>query len=117
MQVSPYVNLQCCIGGQWVDADNGTTLDCFDTGSGKWLGVAPKMGAEDTRRAVLAAQKALPRRHSKITGERELGREGKKDWLEDYMAVQYLCMGIRCWPAPDVKLSSGKQCAPQRREP
>ena len=55
-----FLKQQCYIDDQWVDADSGATMDVTDPGSGKELGTVPKMGAEETRRAILAAGKALP---------------------------------------------------------
>jgi len=61
---------QCFIGGEWCDADSGATLEVTDPGLGKAMGTVPKMGTEETRRAIEAAQAALPAWRAKTAGER-----------------------------------------------
>ncbi len=51
---------QCCIDGEWVDADGGETIAVDNPATGEELGAAPRMGAAETRRAILAADRALP---------------------------------------------------------
>src|ERR1700756_415679 len=51
---------QCYIDGEWVDAYNRATIPVKDPASGETIGTVPKMGAEETRRAIEAADKALP---------------------------------------------------------
>ncbi|WP_371365861.1 NADP-dependent succinate-semialdehyde dehydrogenase [Pseudomonas sp. QL9] len=51
---------QAYIDGAWVDADNGQTLAVTNPATGELLGSVPKMGAAETRRAIEAADKALP---------------------------------------------------------
>jgi succinate-semialdehyde dehydrogenase/glutarate-semialdehyde dehydrogenase len=65
-----FLKQQCYIDGQWCDADSGATLEVTDPGSGKPLGTVPKMGAGETRRAIEAAEKALPAWRAKTAGER-----------------------------------------------
>jgi len=48
------------IGGQWVGADDGAMLPVFDPASGEQLATAPRCGAVETRRAIAAAEAALP---------------------------------------------------------
>ena len=50
---------QCYLNGSWQDADSGETLDVTNPASGEKLGTVPKMGAEETRRAIEAAEKAF----------------------------------------------------------
>jgi succinate-semialdehyde dehydrogenase/glutarate-semialdehyde dehydrogenase len=47
-------------GGQWVAADNGATLAVRDPASGSLLAKVPDCGAPETRRAIAAADAALP---------------------------------------------------------
>jgi succinate-semialdehyde dehydrogenase / glutarate-semialdehyde dehydrogenase len=61
---------QCYIDGQWQDADSGGTLAVTNPATGETLGTVPKMGAEETRRAVAAADCAWPSWRSKTAGER-----------------------------------------------
>ncbi|MGE8065471.1 aldehyde dehydrogenase family protein, partial [Pseudomonas sp. NPDC089569] len=51
---------QAFIDGAWVDADNGLTIKVNNPATGEILGTVPKMGAAETRRAIEAADKALP---------------------------------------------------------
>src|ERR1700677_156410 len=51
---------QAYIDGDWVDADNGATLEVTNSSTGVVLGVAPNMGADEAQRAIAAADRALP---------------------------------------------------------
>ncbi|MHB0766351.1 NADP-dependent succinate-semialdehyde dehydrogenase [Stutzerimonas sp. NM35] len=51
---------QAYIDGAWLDADEGLTLKVNNPASGDILGTVPKMGAAETRRAIEAAERALP---------------------------------------------------------
>ena len=51
---------QCYIDGAWVDADGGETIAVDNPATGERLGTAPRMGAAETRRAIAAADRALP---------------------------------------------------------
>jgi len=51
---------QACLDGQWVGADNGATLAVHNPADGSLLGQVPRMGAAETRRAIAAAERALP---------------------------------------------------------
>jgi len=51
---------QALIDGVWSDADNGQTLAVTNPATGAALGTVPKMGAVETRRAIEAANHALP---------------------------------------------------------
>ena len=53
---------QCFINGEWCDADGGETIDVTNPASGAKLGTVPKMGADETARAIAAAEAALPAR-------------------------------------------------------
>ncbi|RDI75515.1 SSADH: succinate-semialdehyde dehydrogenase [Gaiella occulta] len=48
------------IDGRWVDADSGATFPVVDPASGETIAEVPRMGAAETRRAIEAAQRALP---------------------------------------------------------
>ncbi|MCL2524857.1 MAG: NAD-dependent succinate-semialdehyde dehydrogenase [Betaproteobacteria bacterium] len=48
------------IGGQWVGADDGATLTVVDPASGESLATVPRCGGGETRRAIAAAEAALP---------------------------------------------------------
>ena len=48
------------IGGQWVDADDGSRLPVLDPANGQTLASVPLCGASETRRAIAAADAAWP---------------------------------------------------------
>ncbi|VVD64525.1 succinate-semialdehyde dehydrogenase [Pandoraea horticolens] len=50
---------KCFIGGQWVDADDGHTLDVTNPADGTVLGSVPRAGQSETRRAIDAAHAAF----------------------------------------------------------
>jgi succinate-semialdehyde dehydrogenase/glutarate-semialdehyde dehydrogenase len=70
MGYSDFLKQQCYIDGKWCDADSGGTIDVTDPGSGKKLGTIPRMGTDETRRAIEAAEAALPAWRAKTAGER-----------------------------------------------
>lgn len=51
---------QCYLGGNWANADSGETFEVFNPADGTRLGLVPKMGAAETRRAIEAAGAAYP---------------------------------------------------------
>jgi succinate-semialdehyde dehydrogenase/glutarate-semialdehyde dehydrogenase len=51
---------QCYVDGAWCDADSGATIDVSNPATGAVLGTVPKMGADETRRAIEAANRAWP---------------------------------------------------------
>jgi succinate-semialdehyde dehydrogenase/glutarate-semialdehyde dehydrogenase len=61
---------QCYVDGEWVGADGGGTIAVTDPASGETLGSVPRMGAEETRRAIEAANRALPAWRAKTAKER-----------------------------------------------
>jgi succinate-semialdehyde dehydrogenase / glutarate-semialdehyde dehydrogenase len=61
---------QCYIDGVWVDALNRGTIPVTNPATGEILGTVPRMGAEETRQAIAAADKALPAWRAKTAKER-----------------------------------------------
>lgn len=51
---------QAMIDGQWRDAPNGDVIAVTNPANGEQLGSVPKMGADETREAIEAANRALP---------------------------------------------------------
>jgi succinate-semialdehyde dehydrogenase/glutarate-semialdehyde dehydrogenase len=51
---------QASVGGSWVDADDGASFDVVDPATLETLASVPRMRAAETRRAIEAAQEALP---------------------------------------------------------
>ncbi|WP_129127497.1 NADP-dependent succinate-semialdehyde dehydrogenase [Geomonas oryzae] len=62
----------CFINGAWSAADSGETIDVTNPATGEKLGTIPKMGAAETRRAIEAAQAALPAWRAKTAQERSV---------------------------------------------
>ena len=58
------------INGQWVEADNKSTISVTNPATGKVIGTVPNMGAAETRRAIDFANQALPAWRSKTAKER-----------------------------------------------
>jgi 1-pyrroline dehydrogenase len=48
------------VGGEWVDAASGETMEVLNPSTGEVIAEVPRSGAEDVERAVEAARKALP---------------------------------------------------------
>ena len=61
---------QCYIDGQWLDADSGQRSDVKNPATGEILGTIPTMGADETRRAIAAANAAWPAWRKKTAKER-----------------------------------------------
>ena len=59
---------KCYIDGDWVDAESGEVIEVTNPANGEVLGTVPKMGAEETRRAIEAAGAAWPA-WRKLTGK------------------------------------------------
>ena len=76
---------QCYIDGQWVDAEGGGTIPVTNPANGAALGTVPKMGAAETRRAIEAAERALPAWRAKTGKERAAIL---RRWFELMMANQ-----------------------------
>jgi succinate-semialdehyde dehydrogenase/glutarate-semialdehyde dehydrogenase len=51
---------QCYIDDAWCDADSRKTVDVTNPATGEVLGTVPMMGADETRRAIEAAERAWP---------------------------------------------------------
>ncbi len=60
IQDSGLFRQQAYIDGQWCQAQSKDTMDVDNPASGERLGQVPRMGAEETRRAIDAANRALP---------------------------------------------------------
>src|SRR2546423_14673875 len=67
MTVSKHQNL---VGGEWVDASGGETMEVLNPATGEVIAEVPNSSAEDVDRAVQAAKKALPAWLETTPGER-----------------------------------------------
>jgi succinate-semialdehyde dehydrogenase/glutarate-semialdehyde dehydrogenase len=61
---------QAYLDGRWHDADDGTTILVRNPATGASIGTVPRMGATETRRAILAAKAAWPAWRKKTAIER-----------------------------------------------
>jgi succinate-semialdehyde dehydrogenase / glutarate-semialdehyde dehydrogenase len=61
---------KCYIDSTWVDADGGQTVPVNNPATGEILGTVPRMGADETRRAIAAAESALPAWRARTAKER-----------------------------------------------
>jgi succinate-semialdehyde dehydrogenase / glutarate-semialdehyde dehydrogenase len=61
---------KCYIDGKWVDADGRATVPVTNPATGETLGTVPKMGTAETRRAIQAAEKAMPAWRARTAKER-----------------------------------------------
>src|SRR5690606_9517683 len=76
---------QAHVDGRWLDADSGAVIDVNDPATGKTLGTVPKMGAAETRKAIEAANRALPAWRA-LTGKERSAR--LRRWFELMMENQ-----------------------------
>ncbi len=60
MSTPALLERQASVGGSWVDADDGASFDVVDPATLETLASVPRMRAAETRRAIEAAQEALP---------------------------------------------------------
>ncbi len=70
LQDSSLFRQQCYIDGAWVDADTGATVDVTNPATGETIGTVPRLGADETRRAIEAADAAYPAWRAKTAKER-----------------------------------------------
>jgi succinate-semialdehyde dehydrogenase / glutarate-semialdehyde dehydrogenase len=61
---------QCYIDGAWCDAEGNQTLAVHNPATGAVLGAVPRMGGAEAKRAVAAAERALPAWSAKTAKER-----------------------------------------------
>jgi succinate-semialdehyde dehydrogenase/glutarate-semialdehyde dehydrogenase len=63
---------QAYVDGAWVAADSGATFEVTNPSTGAVLGDVPKMGAAEAKRAIEAADRALPAWRDKTAKQRAL---------------------------------------------
>jgi len=61
---------QCYVDGAWIDADSGATIEVTNPATNEVLGTIPKLGRDETARAVEAADRAWPAWRAKTGKER-----------------------------------------------
>jgi succinate-semialdehyde dehydrogenase / glutarate-semialdehyde dehydrogenase len=75
----------CYIDGQWVDASGHGNIDVDNPATGEILGSVPRLGTDETRRAIEAANRAFP------AWSRKTGKERAavlRRWFELMIATQ-----------------------------
>ena len=82
---SKLLRSQCLIGGEWVHADSGRTINVENPATGIVIGAVPNMGTAETRRAIDLANAALPAWRSRTAKERSAIL---RKWFELIMANQ-----------------------------
>jgi succinate-semialdehyde dehydrogenase/glutarate-semialdehyde dehydrogenase len=75
----------CYIDGQWLPANGGPSIAVEDPATGEILGIVPKLGRIETRRAIDAAAAALPAWRSRTAKERAVVL---RRWFDLIMANQ-----------------------------
>lgn len=63
---------QAYLEGKWQNADDGKTIEVTNPATGAVIGTVPKMGVVETKRAIEAANKALPAWRAKTAKERSI---------------------------------------------
>ena len=76
---------QCYVNGAWVNADSKKTIEVTNPATGAVLGSVPDLGAEETRRAIDAAERAWPAWRAKTAKERA---NTLRKWFDLMMANQ-----------------------------
>jgi len=76
---------QAFVDGSWIDAESGAVFAVRDPATGELLGHAPDMGASETRRAIAAAERALPLWRGRTAKERA---QIMRRWFELILAEQ-----------------------------
>ena len=76
---------QAFVGGRWESAANGQVKQVFNPATGERIGTIPNLGAAETRRAIEAADKALPDWRARTAKERA---QILRKWFELMMANQ-----------------------------
>ena len=76
---------RCYLDGQWQAADSGAVIDVTNPATGEKLGTIPRMGTDETRRAIESANCALPAWRAKTAKERSVIL---RRWFELMMANQ-----------------------------
>lgn len=79
------LRFQCFVDGRWVDADSGKTVEVTNPADGSVLGSVPMMGADETRRAIDAAERAWPAWRALTAKERA---KTLRTWFDLMMANQ-----------------------------
>ena len=66
----PLLRRQAYVDGAWVDADSGDTFPVVNPATAETLAEVPRMGVDETRRALAAAERSLPEWRSRTAKSR-----------------------------------------------
>jgi succinate-semialdehyde dehydrogenase/glutarate-semialdehyde dehydrogenase len=66
----PLLRRQGYVDGRWIDPDSGETFPVTNPATDEVLADVPRMGAAETRRAIEAAERALPEWKHRTAKER-----------------------------------------------
>ncbi|WP_454737890.1 NADP-dependent succinate-semialdehyde dehydrogenase [Cupriavidus necator] len=80
---SSLLRLQCYIDGRWIDGER--RIDVTNPATGERVGQVPQLGADETRQAIEAANRALPAWRARTARERSALL---RKWFELIMASQ-----------------------------
>ncbi|EON16288.1 succinate-semialdehyde dehydrogenase (NADP+) [Cupriavidus sp. GA3-3] len=83
LQDSSLLRQQCYIDGRWVDGER--RIDVTNPATGERVGQVPQLGADETRQAIEAANRALPAWRARTAKERSALL---RKWFELIMASQ-----------------------------
>jgi succinate-semialdehyde dehydrogenase/glutarate-semialdehyde dehydrogenase len=95
---------QCYVDGRWIDADSGKTVDVTDPATGEVIGTVPNAGTAETRRAIEAAEQALPAWRARTAKDRgALLRKWHDLMLQHQDDLGYLMTREQGKPVPEAK--------------
>ncbi|QBY49978.1 NADP-dependent succinate-semialdehyde dehydrogenase [Cupriavidus oxalaticus] len=83
LQDSSLLRQQCYIDGRWTDGER--RIDVTNPATGERVGQVPQLGAEETRQAIEAANRALPAWRARTAKERSVQL---RKWFELILANQ-----------------------------
>jgi succinate-semialdehyde dehydrogenase/glutarate-semialdehyde dehydrogenase len=61
---------QCYVDGRWIDANDGARHEVINPATGRQIATTPRVGADETRAAIAAADAAFPAWRAKTAKER-----------------------------------------------
>lgn len=70
LQDESLLRQRCYVGGAWISATGGATIEVKNPATGQVIGSVPRMTADDVRSAVAKAEAALPAWRAKTAKER-----------------------------------------------
>ena len=96
---------QAYINGQWCDADSGATVAVVNPATGDTIRTVPVMGAAETRRAITAANDALPQWREKLAKERaDILRRWYELMMENQEELAVIMTSEQGKPLPEARL-------------